>query len=909
MGEDARRPVPVSMTERPALLHRLATPPGVVLLVAAWRACVVAVPEGVPTSVLSNVGALLAALAAAGACAGAARRTRGRVRAVWSLLGASAGSWGIGQTIWTVYEDLLGREVPFPSFADLGFLGAVPCVVAALWLVVDDGDPATRWRTLLDGLLVGASLLVLSWFVVLEGVVAEEAGQGLVTVIALAYPVTNVVVLAMIASLFLGRQRSAVAAALPLGLIASGVGGLAVADAGFAYLTGLDAYATGHWIDIGWVAGYLLLLAASRRDGAGDRAPSVTASSQRAALLPYTAVALAVTAGLVDFTLNGNLDAFVIYAAGGLFALLIVRQVLALHENESLTATLRARMEELRHGEERFRALVQHSSDVVALVDRDGVVGWLSDSVTRVLDLRRDTLLGGPLERMLDVVSSALLRDTIADLDGEAFGIRTLELRTAAGRPIEATITNLLDVPSVQGLVCNIRDVTEERALQEQLAHQAFHDSLTALANRALFADRVDHALRRRRGGLAVLFLDLDGFKFINDWLGHAAGDELLTQVAARLRDCMRPGDTIARLGGDEFAILVEDADARDAVAVAERVAQALEPPFLIADRVVDVTGSIGIATSTDGVTACEELLRNADLAMYRAKAVGGGGHELFDEAMHAALVEQLQLESDLGGAVAGGQLVLHYQPTYELGDGHLTGVEALVRWQHPTRGLLGPVAFIPDAERTGAITAIGEWVLETACQQAAAWTRDLPETATFTMSVNVSGVQVTPALPGIVAGVLERTGLPASRLVLEMTESTLIGAADSAAVLADLKAVGVGLAIDDFGTGYSSLSYLHQYPVDRLKIDRSFVARIHDAEGSREMVAAILQLAASLALDTVAEGVESADDLEALRGLGCAFAQGYHLARPAPAEEIAGLLAVAPAAGPALRAPEASGA
>ncbi|HEV2893714.1 MAG TPA: EAL domain-containing protein, partial [Actinomycetota bacterium] len=463
---------------------------------------------------------------------------------------------------------------------------------------------------------------------------------------------------------------------------------------------------------------------------------------------------------------------------------------------------------------------------------------------------------------------------------------------------VQFTITNLLDNPSVGGLVLNTRDISERRQLEDQLVHQAFHDSLTSLANRALFKDRVDHALQRTKRqtpSVAVLFLDLDGFKEVNDSLGHAAGDRLLIQVAERLHSCVRPSDTVARFGGDEFAVLIEDAsDDIDVVQVADRVLEGLRQPFEVNGRELHVRGSMGIARMESDVDGADQLLRNADLAMYRAKAAGQGGYERYDPEMHTELVQRVQLESDLRRALEAGELFLQYQPTFDLGSGQLVGAEALARWNHPVRGLVPPTEFIPLAEASGLIRPLGAWVLREACRQAAEWQRNSPpRERPLTLNINLSGRQLqSPEVVDDVARALKESGLPPSALVLEMTESVLMDdSEDVLAILKQLKQLGPRLAIDDFGTGYSSLSYLHRFPVDMLKIDRSFVERLSHASDNAELARTIVRLGQSLQLVTVAEGVEDSAQFLALRRMGCDVGQGYYFGRPMESEEISRLL------------------
>jgi diguanylate cyclase (GGDEF)-like protein/PAS domain S-box-containing protein len=442
-----------------------------------------------------------------------------------------------------------------------------------------------------------------------------------------------------------------------------------------------------------------------------------------------------------------------------------------------------------------------------------------------------------------------------------------------------------------------VQDVTDRKSLEDKIQHQAFHDSLTGLANRELFLDRVGHALARQRRAptpLAVLFLDLDDFKTVNDSLGHRAGDDLLIDVAHRMASVIRPGDTVARLGGDELAILLEDLDAVDgAVYVADRVTKLFDRPFVVDDSEFSIHASIGIAFSEPGdERAPEDLLRDADIAMYEVKRSGKGTFQLFEVGMRIAASERLQFKADLQRAVDHGELILHYQPIVDLGSGEVDGVEALVRWQHPERGLIPPLDFIPFAEESGLIVPIGRWVLFEACRTAASWGLE-DDAAPPSISVNVSPLRFRhPGFVEELKEVLATTGLPPERLVLEITESALVE--DVAKVverLEELKKLGVQLAIDDFGTGYSSLSYLKHFPVDVLKIDKTFIDSIALGAEDSALARAVLSLGQSLGLTIVAEGVEEGAQAEVLKGLGCPLAQGYRFSRPVPASEIARLI------------------
>jgi diguanylate cyclase (GGDEF)-like protein/PAS domain S-box-containing protein len=430
-------------------------------------------------------------------------------------------------------------------------------------------------------------------------------------------------------------------------------------------------------------------------------------------------------------------------------------------------------------------------------------------------------------------------------------------------------------------------DITDQRQAEELLRHQAFHDPLTGLANRALFTDRVQHALVRRRvgGEAAVLFLDLDDFKAVNDTLGHVAGDSLLRAVAARLDGASAPSHTVARLGGDEFAILIEEVKVAAAVDAAERVIAALQAPFDLEGREVFVTASVGIAVGDDA----DELLRSADVAMYRAKGSGKAQYVVYAPRMEEDIVGRLELVADLRRVRVDQDLVLHYQPTVDLATGAIVGVEGLVRWQHPTRGLLPPSDFIPLAEETGRIVEIGRWVLTEACRRAAGWRKALPAASGLAVSVNVSTRQIRrPGLVDDVRAALDQSGLEPSALTLEITESMLARRREEmASILDEVTGLGVRLALDDFGTGYSSLSLLQDLPVHTLKIDRSFVQSIDTGPQRAAFVRAIVELADALSLGVVAEGVESAAHVLALRGLGCRLGQGFHFAAPLDADGV----------------------
>jgi diguanylate cyclase (GGDEF)-like protein/PAS domain S-box-containing protein len=551
-------------------------------------------------------------------------------------------------------------------------------------------------------------------------------------------------------------------------------------------------------------------------------------------------------------------------------------------------------------------AILGHACDAIIGLDADGRVDAWNTRALEVFGWSRSEVLGRSLtDLIIPAAHREAHRHGLARFNSTRRGAvinRTVEItalrRDGTEFPIELTIWASPDDNGRSRFNGLVRDITARAATQAQLARQAFHDHLTGLPNRALFLDRLGQALARRGGDderTAVLVLDLDDFKTVNDSLGHAAGDDLLRQVAGRLSAGLRPVDTLARLAGDEFAFVLQDMrDPGEAAAVAERLCAALTAPFDLEGRQTYVGSSIGIALSSpDAGAGVTDLLRDADMAMYAAKAGGGHGFAFFDPGMHRTASRRLELKADLQRAVERGELVVHYQPILNLCDGTLAGLEALVRWQHPERGLVPPDDFIPLAEETGLIRGIDSWVLREACSQLAAWRRARPGLEAVRVNVNISARDLADAaLPDDVLATLASTGLPAANLMLEVTESAL--AADVAVAterLAALKARGVSIALDDFGTGYCSLTYLQNFPLDRIKIDRSFVWRL-DGVGDRGLARLVVDIGHGLGLEVTPRPRGD--------GRGCGDRRA---ARPAPGDGLRPrpglpLLAAAPARG-----------
>jgi diguanylate cyclase (GGDEF)-like protein/PAS domain S-box-containing protein len=553
----------------------------------------------------------------------------------------------------------------------------------------------------------------------------------------------------------------------------------------------------------------------------------------------------------------------------------------------------------VRDNEERLQALLMNADGAILVVDPRGTVTWASPSAELLWGLPSDSLLGDSVTQLIHPDDRREVIRQFSKLAGaRPESTLRLEARMRHGdgswRWYESIFTNRIDAPAVNGIVANVRDTTErvlgEHALREserQLEHQANHDPLTGLPNRTLLLDRIEMALARssRNGSsMAVLFCDVDHFKVVNDSQGHSQGDVLLVAVAQRLVAAIRPGDTIARFGGDEFIVLCEDLrDGHEASIIAQRIAAELAAPFTLADAEVFVTISIGISHASDGSPDAEALIRNADAAMYQAKARGRGRAEVFDDDMRARAVERHQIETSLRRAVARRQLQVHYQPIVDLRTDRVTGFEALVRWKHPSRGILYPATFMAIAEDTGLIVPLGAWIFDQACAQAGRWQDRQRDD--LSIAINLSACQLAdPSLIDDISSVLAATRIDPGHVHVEITESVLMHDVDaSMEVLDRLKVLGVRVAIDDFGTGYSSFSYLRRFPVDILKIDQSYIQAIGVDGDADAIVESLINLGHTLGLDVVAEGVETEAQLAALRALGCDFAQGFFIARALP--------------------------
>jgi diguanylate cyclase (GGDEF)-like protein/PAS domain S-box-containing protein len=811
-----------------------------------------------------------------------------QTRRAWTIVSLAYLLYALGNALWFYYEAVT-QESPSPSLADVGYILFYPLL---LWGILTfphalrgQHDRVTFWLDVATVLLGGGMVI---GFLLMQPGQSSDDSDVVAQVLSLAYALGDLVLFLGIITLLL--KHSAEQSRIALRVLVVALIPFFGADLAFLHLLPQDAYEGGDWPDILWIGASLLMLVSAHcqywRASRADADENVARPTGRPfSWLPYAAIAVGY--GLLLLLSRDNwadpLGA-VIIGAVGLTGLVVARQLAAVRENARLSAENAARQTEAR-----FASLVQNASDVILVVSEGGMISYQTPSTERMLGYGVDSLLGTQLVELAHLDDTARVLAYLHEAAANAGSPSTIEwrLRHQDGRwlSIEAVGTSLLNDPNVQGVVLNMRDVSERKSLEEQMAHQAFHDPLTGLANRVLFKDRVEQALlrgNRYRRSLAVLFLDLDDFKTVNDSLGHAAGDTLLVEVAHRILSTLRTSDTAARLGGDEFAILVEDTTGvEDALRLAERIFEELAPPISIQGKDVLISTSIGVAFSGASREEADDLLRNADVAMYTAKSKGKQCVELFEPSMYAAVLRRLAMKADLQQAIDRNELILHYQPIVDMATEQLMGVEALVRWNHEQRGMIPPADFIPLAEETGLILQLGRAVLQQACSQARVWLDTL--SVPLRMSVNLSTRQMQdPELVNHVAEALADSGIEPSLLVLEITETQLMQETDIIMTrLHELKRLGVRIAIDDFGTGYSSLSYLRRFPVDILKIDKTFVDGLNgDGEGEA-LLRAIVELARALNLQTVAEGIEDVSQLSALQLLGCDYGQGYFYARP----------------------------
>jgi len=824
-----------------------------------------------------------------------ARQNSPRFRLPWYLLAVGQALFLISNIIAYNYEHLFGSPLPQPSLADPLHLAFYPFFVAGMLLLIHERNDTGDRSGLIDALIFTLALATLLWVYLIAPYVDATTLPLLRRLTSIAYPAMDIVVLAIVARAVAGSRRREPAFAFLL----AGAAALLLGDGIYSVTMLEGGYSIAGVMACGWAVFYILLGTAALHPSMrllSEPAPATEVRLTRARLALMACASFTVPL-LIVFrgALGESIEIYELVGASALmFALVLARMATIMHRHEEVTE----REAELR-SQARLSSLIRNSSDVICIVGRDARVHFMSPSVRRMFGRAPEELVDRELFEIIHPKEGPRVLAFIAAVASQSGGrpaSAEFRVRNAQKlwRDVEALGTNLLDDDQIEGIVLNIRDISERKAFEAELEHQAFHDTLTGLPNRALFRNRVEHALAsQRRNGrrVTVLFLDVDDFKVVNDSLGHAAGDEVLQEVGRRIDDCMRPVDTAARLGGDEFAILIHEAESElQAVEIAQRLMATLSSSVTLDGRAVSVATSVGIAFSDQGAASArdaEELLRNADAAMYMAKDSGKGQYRIFEPEMHAAALARLELKADLQRALEAGEFTLRYQPIMDLERGDMAGMEALVRWEHPERGTVPPLEFVPLLEDTGLIVQVGHHVLREACAWAAEIQRECPRDPPLSMAVNVSVAQLQRAeFIDEVRDALAESAIVPSSLTLELTESVMMQDMELSLLrLNALREVGVQLAIDDFGTGYSSLNYVRQFPVDVLKIDRSFLADRNPEV--TELTAAIVQVARIFNLKAVAEGIESTGQLEQLRGIHCDFGQGFHFAQPLSAQEI----------------------
>ena len=816
-------------------------------------------------------------------------------RRAWMLMAMAVGSYWIGDVIWGVLALTTGERPPL-SVADVAYCAFVPLALWSLGSFPGLGPTrAERVRVQLDAAIAAITAATVVYWLSPLRAPTQSLQQSLSALLNLSYPLVDIMLVSALLVLLWRHADQEHATAFRLLLIGFGV--KTIADMFYAHqvLTADDTF--GDLTNVCWVAwyGFITMSARRAREHAleappADRVPRHTGS------LAYACIGIAGLLLLYVVHL-GDLDAVRGVTAGVLLLLAAVlfRQSLVIGENARLDAVAAERA-----ADSRMAALVHHASDLIIVVDLDGTTRYVSPSVEHIMGFGADALVGRNVLEVVhaeDAEATRLLLGRLARGDEEQaeFVCRAAQAN-GEWRWLEVVGSNQLHTESISGLVLNARDVTDRRALESKIAWQAFHDPMTGLANRALFTDRVTHALSRRERGdvdIGVLFIDLDHFKSVNDSLGHAAGDELLRQAARRIECEVRAGDTVARLGGDEFAVLIEDADVQSSMSTASRLLAQLTRPFLIDGRDVFVGASIGVAQAPAGINL-ESLIRDADVAMYVAKHEGRGRVVQFEPVMRDGITDRLLLEADLRRAVERDELQVHYQPLVDLQTGEILGAEALLRWHHPTRGLISPDVFVPIAEDVGLMSQISRQVLMIACRDAMRWRAPNTDGPTLNVAVNLSGrhMQEVSVVEDVRAA-LDATGLEVGRLTIEMTETAMMSNADAVIVtMRALKDLGVTLALDDFGTGYSSLSHLQRFPIDVLKIDRSFITQLGGGASDDALTRAILSLGETMGMVMIAEGIDAERQLTALQELGCIMGQGFLMSPPMSNAEFSRLVA-----------------
>jgi diguanylate cyclase (GGDEF)-like protein/PAS domain S-box-containing protein len=870
-----REPLPAPSTTIPVALAGIL---GAALLAVPIVAEVVLAED--QAHLATRLALVASSVAAALVAFGAARRQAGSLRWGWSLLTAAAVLWSLSNLIAAYSELVEGRILPVPSGADIpAALAALIATAGILGLLGAVLPSAARMRALLDGLLIAGTLLFVSWDFVLKELV-ESSGAGPERVLALGYPVADLTVLSV---LLVSLSRLRLTGPWLLLLCGFGLHGLSRATSAYLEVArasdlGLEA--------VLWIAGTISIAAAALPGGATfeRRRAAPRAGTTADILIPCIPLAIALVLGGRRLS-EGSLGTFLLMNAGFIVVLLVARQLLAQVEYLTIYRQL--------------EASVTHGVEVLTVIGPGGVIVQQSGPVERALGYRAGELVGTPFRDLVHPQGRDELLASVFDAPPPPTPPSSLQmlLKRSEGDWVltEATVADLTKHPDVGGFLVSSRDAGKKKSLDSQLSPETLRDPLTGLPNRVQFLDRLNDAVRRSALTpeiLTVVIVDLDGFTQLNDTFGHATGDQVLVQAASRLRSALRRNDMLARLGADEFGILFEHDDASPR-ATAERVLGQLREPMQASGRLLTLTANAGVATGSFSIPTGEELLRSAGLALNQSKGEGRGGVSIFRRDLHLSARNRVEIESDLRNALERSELLLHYQPIVDLPSGRIAGAEALVRWDKPGKGLVSPGEFMAIAEESPLAVSLGQWILQEACRSAREFQSAYVTEPAFFVAVNLSGRQLADhRMADHVLRTLVDSGLPPSALVLEIPQTALADEGRAAIpTLETLRYHGVKVAIDDFGSGWSSLGRLRDFPVDKVKIDRPFIADVTRADDEAPLLTAMLTMAQSMGVATIAEGVETAEQLSVLWRLGCQSAQGFGVYPPAAAPDLLRIL------------------
>ena len=838
--------------------------------------------------IVSDTVFVLAPLVAAASTWAADRRRRERHRG-WAWICAGCLTWAAASITWTIYEFGLGETAPFPSFADIGYVFyAVPIAIGLTKFPTGTSNLWSRLRLSLDTVVMTGCLLLTSALWVLAPIVSSASRFERID--ALAYPLADVAIATAVLarSMIFVRSRGVIWLTLAAGLLVE-----ALTDSVFVSKAFAGTFAPGHPMDVGWLLSFTLIALAAQTPSPADaleqaKVPEPPGTIRQ--LLPDLCAGIAVWSFAVrrsDVSMHG----LYLWFIAVLILVVIARQLVVMGDHAAITrdlsAAVKRRTAELKRREQWWRDIVQNLSDVVMVIDRQGEVQYCSPSIRGALGhWPRELHTTDGLRTQVHPDDLGLVMSRISPvLTGEQRSGKTeARVRRADGTYawFEITAVGQLSEKVLQGAVLTLHDVTERHELTDRLAHQAYHDALTGLPNRAMLMQRIDDALSAGTGQFALMLIDLDDFKLINDSHGHAAGDLVLERIGERLRDTVRDGDVIGRLGGDEFAVLLHGS--ADAVHHgAQRIAEQIARPVVIAGRTFLVSSSIGVVwvDEPDDNETSSTLFSHADIALYDAKVRDKGGIVFIQGAQREDAARQVRLREQIAQPRLE-QFSVVYQPIVDLSSGRLRGVEALLRWTHPELGSIPPADFIPLAEHGGSIRKLGWHVITTATEQLAEWQAHAPHHR-LAIGINVSVSQLDePLFAERVLQLIEQHSLQPDQIVLELTEQALARDFETAvSVVADLRAAGVSVAVDDYGTGYSSLRYLHRFEADVVKIDRSFIAKLEGSEHTQKIVQSVVDMSAALNLQCIAEGIETPEQLKLVQALGCELGQGYLFAKP----------------------------